>query len=76
MIATIRDIANHGSLLTLHLEHDDGHTAIVPAEARPTVNALLDAYPDDTPIGKRIDYELTDFGTMAGFTPAGEWLEV
>ncbi len=69
MMYRIAHIHDCGSLLQLHLEDENRETVIVAADARPTAEALVDAFGSfEAAIEEIIDAEFTDFGTLASFS--------
>lgn len=70
-VGTIKSIENLGaSVIRLILEDDKGQPDVVPAEGRLTVAALEDAFGSvEGAIGSKIEYEVTEFGSLAGFNP-------
>jgi len=67
---------------TLSIEDEEGYIHNIPCDNGPTVRALEDAFGNfitenhtvDTKSikGKKIFYEITDYGLLAGFTPEDE----
>ncbi len=66
---TIQNISGLGeSVIQLLIEDESGSAEFIAAEGRLTVAALIDAFGDlDNALGQTIEYELTDFGSLAGF---------
>jgi hypothetical protein len=69
---TIKSVLLDGSMLVVEIlttdERGENRTEFVPSETRPTMEALIAAFGSvRAAIGKEIEYDYTDYGTLAGF---------
>lgn len=64
---TVAGFRNVGASVVV-VDFQDGRS--VYAEGRMTIQAFEDAFGSlEESIGQRVEYQYTDFGTLAGFTP-------
>ncbi len=71
MIGTIKRIVHEwGSGIAVLVM--SGDRPFVPSGAGPLFRALRDAFGDNSPVGRRIEFETDSLGVLTAFTPVGE----